>query len=47
LQIFQPGDKVMIVPSVKEEDIPDLFPKGVERVSMPSGKSYVRTTTDY
>ncbi|XP_011498837.1 PREDICTED: peroxiredoxin-6-like [Ceratosolen solmsi marchali] len=44
---WMPGDKVMIVPSVKEEDIPNLFPKGVERVSMPSGRNYVRTTTDY
>ncbi|KAJ8667170.1 hypothetical protein QAD02_008832 [Eretmocerus hayati] len=44
---WTPGDKVMIVPSVKEEDIPELFPKGIERVLMPSGKVYVRTTTDY
>lgn len=44
---WTPGTKVMIVPSVKEEDIPDLFPNGIERISMPSGKTYVRTTTDY
>lgn len=37
----------MIQPTVPEEDIPKLFPGGVERVSMPSGKVYVRTTTDY
>uniref|UniRef100_A0A1B6DVH4 1-Cys peroxiredoxin n=2 Tax=Clastoptera arizonana TaxID=38151 RepID=A0A1B6DVH4_9HEMI len=44
---WTPGTKVMILPTVAEEDIPKLFPKGVERVSMPSGKVYVRTTTDY
>ena len=37
----------MIVPSIKDEDIPALFPNGVDRVAMPSGKVYVRTTTDY
>ncbi|XP_034252877.1 peroxiredoxin-6-like [Thrips palmi] len=42
-----PGEKVMILPSVKEADIPKLFPKGVDRVTMPSGGNYVRTTTDY
>ncbi|KAL0267265.1 UNVERIFIED_CONTAM: hypothetical protein PYX00_009585 [Menopon gallinae] len=44
---WTPGTKVMILPHVKDEDLPTLFPKGVEKVSMPSGKSYVRTTTDY
>lgn len=44
---YQPGTKVMIVPHVKDEDLPKLFPKGVDKVSMPSGISYVRTTTDY
>ncbi|KAE8749963.1 Peroxiredoxin-5-like [Frankliniella occidentalis] len=44
---WTPGTKVMILPSVKETDIPKLFPKGVEKVSMPSGVVYVRTTTDY
>ncbi|KAI4500702.1 hypothetical protein M0802_004294 [Mischocyttarus mexicanus] len=42
-----PGEKVMILPTVKDEDLPKLFPKGVDKVSMPSGKVYVRTTTDY
>lgn len=42
-----PGDKVMILPTVKEEDLGKLFPKGVDKVFMPSGKVYVRTTTDY
>jgi len=44
---WTPGDKVMILPSVKDEDLPKLFPKGVEKVAMPSGENYVRTTTDY
>nr|CAD7267673.1 unnamed protein product [Timema shepardi] len=43
----QPGTKVMILPHVKDEDLPKLFPKGVEKISMPSGIIYVRTTTDY
>jgi hypothetical protein len=43
----QPGTKVMILPHVKDEELPKLFPKGVDKVSMPSGISYVRTTTDY
>ncbi|CAH1404466.1 unnamed protein product [Nezara viridula] len=42
-----PGDKIMILPTVKDEDLPKLFPKGVDKVSMPSGINYVRTTTDY
>ncbi|XP_033202229.1 thioredoxin peroxidase 4 [Bombus vancouverensis nearcticus] len=42
-----PGEKVMILPTVKDEELTKLFPKGVDKVSMPSGKVYVRTTTDY
>jgi peroxidase len=41
------GTKVMILPSVSEEDADRIFPNGIERVSMPSGNVYVRTTTDY
>uniref|UniRef100_U5EJD2 1-Cys peroxiredoxin n=1 Tax=Corethrella appendiculata TaxID=1370023 RepID=U5EJD2_9DIPT len=44
---WEPGTKVMILPHVTEEDADKLFPRGIERVSMPSGKVYVRTTTDY
>ncbi|XP_052120604.1 uncharacterized protein LOC113211240, partial [Frankliniella occidentalis] len=46
---WTPGDKVMFlpeVPEVKESDLKRLFPRGVERVSMPSGIGYVSTTTD-
>jgi len=42
-----PGEKVMILPDVKEEVADQLFPKGVDRVGMPSGINYVRTTTNY
>ncbi|KAF4525352.1 hypothetical protein B566_EDAN007834 [Ephemera danica] len=42
-----PGMKVMVVPSVKAEELSTLFPKGVDTVDMPSGISYVRTTLDY
>jgi peroxiredoxin 6 len=36
--------KVMVLPTVKDEDIPALYPKGVETTPMPSGKSYIRKT---
>ncbi|PNF39427.1 Peroxiredoxin-6 [Cryptotermes secundus] len=41
------GKEVMVVPEVEEEDLPKLFPRGVEKVRMPSGIAYVRTTRDY
>ncbi|XP_011869557.1 PREDICTED: peroxiredoxin-6-like isoform X2 [Vollenhovia emeryi] len=44
---WMPGEEVMILPTVKEEDIPKLFPGGVNRVSVPSGKGYIRTATNY
>lgn len=51
LQLFlfflQPGEKVMILPTVKNEDLDSLFPGGVDTVLMPSGNVYIRTTTDY
>lgn len=33
---------VMVLPTVKDEDIPVLYPQGVEVVAMPSGKNYIR-----
>ncbi|KAB0800662.1 hypothetical protein PPYR_06401 [Photinus pyralis] len=42
-----PGEKVMILPTVSDVEADTLFPGGVDRVSMPSGISYVRTTTHY
>nr|AEI52300.1 peroxiredoxin 6 protein [Sepiella maindroni] len=38
------GDKCMVVPSVKVEDEKEIFPKGVETIPVPSGKSYLRMT---
>ncbi|KAJ8918151.1 hypothetical protein NQ315_011608 [Exocentrus adspersus] len=42
-----PGEKVMILPTVGEDEIRRLFPGGVDTVTMPSGVTYVRTTTNY
>jgi peroxidase len=43
----QPGTKVMMPPDVKDEELPKLFPTGMDKVSMLFGISYVRTTTGY
>ncbi|KRT82043.1 hypothetical protein AMK59_4412 [Oryctes borbonicus] len=42
-----PGDKIMIEPGVSDAEAERLFPGGIDRVSMPSGVAYVRTTTRY
>lgn len=34
----------MVLPTVKQEDIEELFPKGVTKKNMPSGKGYMRYT---
>ncbi|GAB0093147.1 peroxiredoxin-6 [Sergentomyia squamirostris] len=44
---WTPGEKVMILPEVTDEEAEKMFPKGIDRVSMPSGINYVRTTTKY
>ncbi|CAF3025724.1 unnamed protein product [Rotaria socialis] len=37
------GDKVMVPPSVKDEDVQKYFPQGVQiKNDLPSGKSYIR-----
>jgi len=37
------GEKVMVPPSVKDEDVAKNFPQGVEvRSDLPSGKGYIR-----
>lgn len=41
---WKQGGYVMVLPTVKAEDIPALYPKGVEVTEMPSGKSYIRKT---
>jgi peroxidase len=42
-----PGEKVMILPTVKEEEAQQLFSGQVDKVTLPSGIVYVRTTTNY
>jgi len=44
---WTPGTEAMVVPSVKAEDVPKLFPNGIREDTMPSGKTYMRFTTDY
>nr|ALS04660.1 peroxiredoxin 6 [Pseudodiaptomus poplesia] len=38
------GGSCMVVPSVKQDDVGALFPKGVTVHEVPSGKVYLRTT---
>jgi len=38
------GGKCMVVPSVKVDEESKIFPKGVETIQVPSGKSYLRMT---
>lgn len=38
------GDACMVLPTVKDEDVPALYPKGVEAQEMPSGRKYIRKT---
>merc|ERR1711983_459715 len=41
---WRQGCQVIVAPSVKPEDAPGLFPKGVKVHELPSGKGYLRTT---
>jgi len=41
---WKQGGSCMVVPSVKQEDVAGLFPKGVKVHQVPSGKVYLRTT---
>lgn len=41
---WKQNDFVMVLPTVKDEEIPSLYPQGVEVVVMPSGKNYIRKT---
>jgi hypothetical protein len=45
--LLQMGKEVTVAPDVPDEDLPRLFPGGVEKVNMPSGIAYVRFTRDY
>lgn len=42
--LFQPGDKVMVIPSLSDADAAALFPNGVTTKPLPSGKAYLRYT---
>lgn len=41
---WKDGGDCMVVPSVKQEDLENLFPKGVRVQDLPSGKQYMRFT---
>ncbi|EDW54070.1 peroxiredoxin-6 [Drosophila sechellia] len=41
---WKQGGKCMVLPTVKAEDVPKLFPDGIETIELPSGKSYLRIT---
>ncbi|KAE8750042.1 hypothetical protein FOCC_FOCC003166 [Frankliniella occidentalis] len=43
---WEPGKQVMVLPHVKQEDLPSLFPGGVDTIECPSGQTYIRTTSD-
>lgn len=42
-----PGEKVMVLPDADQAEIEKMFPEGLDEVNMPSGRVYIRTTTDY
>lgn len=41
---WKQGGDCMVLPTIKEEDVPKLFPKGVRVIDVPSGKTYLRFT---
>uniref|UniRef100_A0A8D2PZ76 Peroxiredoxin-6 n=1 Tax=Zosterops lateralis melanops TaxID=1220523 RepID=A0A8D2PZ76_ZOSLA len=41
---WKPGDSVMVVPTLPEEEAKKLFPKGIFTKELPSGKKYLRYT---
>lgn len=41
---WKPGQHVMVLPTVKDEEINDKFPKGITLVVLNSGKNYMRKT---
>ncbi|GLV41482.1 Peroxiredoxin 6005 [Carabus blaptoides fortunei] len=41
---WKPGQQVMVLPTVKDEEINDKFPKGITLVILSSGKNYMRKT---
>ncbi|XP_063233696.1 peroxiredoxin-6-like [Bacillus rossius redtenbacheri] len=43
---WTPGARVLVLPEVDDEDLPALFPGGVDTVALPSGRNYLRTAAD-
>ncbi len=41
---WKQGDRCMVLPTVKPEELAATFPKGVEIRDVPSGKGYLRFT---
>ncbi|KAI4899768.1 hypothetical protein NFI96_029957, partial [Prochilodus magdalenae] len=41
---WRPGDRVMVPPSIPEEEAKSIFPLGVYTKDLPSGKKYLRYT---
>ncbi|NWU44920.1 PRDX6 protein, partial [Hylia prasina] len=41
---WKPGDSVMVVPTLPDEEAKKLFPKGIFTKELPSGKKYLRYT---
>jgi 1-Cys peroxiredoxin 6 len=41
---WKPGDKCLVLPTVDQDEIDILYPKGVDTVLVPSGKHYLRMT---
>jgi 1-Cys peroxiredoxin 6 len=42
--LFQSGGECMVLPTLKEEEAKELFPKGFFFFIFPSGKPYLRIT---
>jgi len=41
---WKQGGDCMVLPTVNDSEIPQLFPKGIRVVDVPSGKKYLRIT---
>lgn len=42
---WKQGGDCMVLPTIKEADVPALFPNGISKVAVPSGKEYIRITS--
>lgn len=42
--LFQSGGECMVLPTLKDEEANELFPKGFYVINLPSGKPYLRIT---